>query len=65
MDDISSYEEQLEESGDDNDIDFASDSSGSEFYEKQIVPVVSIYSINTLNHYLLNCTLLSFSYAVV
>ena len=62
MDDISLDEEELEESGN-NDTDFASesDSSGSDFYERQIVPMVYIYLMNTfINLYSLNLVFLSF-----
>ena len=67
MDDISSDEEELEES-DNNDTDFAneSDSSISDFYSRQIVAMVYKYLMNTfINHYPLNFAFLSFPSVVV
>ena len=52
MDDISSNEEGLEESNDGADMNFAceSDSSDSDFYERQFVRITCIYLINLLNN---------------
>ena len=67
MDHIPWDKEELEES-DNNDDDFASesDSLGSDFYQRQIVPMVYLYLVNTfINHYPLNFAFLSFPYVVV
>ena len=67
MEDISSDEEELEES-DNNETDFASDSysSDSGFYLRQSFTMVYTYLMNTfINHYLLNFAFFSFPYVVV